>query len=201
MVQTSEQPSTPGEQRSPWQAAILGVLTLGLYAAYWLWVTSKEVDGFDESSSPAFSVARWAIPTAAVGGIGTVVTVSYMMQTGSLLSVGPVYLLFALAMFAGSIGMVAALWRVWRFVERHERALEAEPLSPGLLLAILGISYLLMVPFPLAGGYVLHRTQRGLNRVWRAAEEGYEPRPPQPAGSFDQGTDRDAEARPSSEGV
>lgn len=184
MAEIGEEPSLGGEQRSPWTVALLSVLTLGIYGAYWLWVTSKEVDRFDESGSSAFGVARWAIPTAIVGLVGTVGTLTYIFGSGDLVTLGPLYILFGLGMLVGAIGTVVALWRVWRFVKRHERVLVGDPLNPGLLLGVLGVGYLLMVVFPPAVVYVVHRTQRGLNRIWRAAEEGYEPTPAQPAGGF-----------------
>lgn len=183
----------PIDHRSPWLVAILGVLTLGVYFAYWIWETSKEAHAFDEYGASPYDVTKWAVPTAVGAAIGallaggaflTMMTSRMPAQPtpGSMPATGPAFWIvwgvLAVANFtllAAAVGLLVADWRLWKFVERHERGIgRSSTLSPGLLLGAFLVSYFLVLPLPLAAGYVLHRTQTGLNRIRAAALDGYE---------------------------
>lgn len=86
-----------------------------------------------------------------------------------------------------AIGLFLTLWRVWNIVQRHERGIgRRETLTPGLMLGLLlGLSAAYFVPLanllailagPFVVGFVLYRTQSGLNAIWEAARGGYDPR-------------------------
>lgn len=211
-----------GDERRPWLVAVLGILTGGLYLWYWLWTSARDAESFDPRSRSPFRIARWAVPTQVVGvlGVWTLgLTAAWMLGTvpedptaagvetmGATLAglVGGV-MLFALVGLVGAVASLVALWRLWSFVERHERALRVrDPLTPGTMLAlVLGLFAFTFVPLlnllvvlagPFLGGYILHRTQKGLNRVWAAARDGYEASQARGRG----GSPRDRTAAPAS---
>lgn len=181
--------SQRGKQRSPGMVVVLTLVTLGLYGAYWLWSVTKEMDRFDPYRKSPFDIVKWALPVTFGGMLGYLAgffTVFGGAAAGSEAGIGMGIIIFGiavLAVFVGGIAMLVAQWRLWSGVETHERSIGArDALSPILMLI------LLLVPFVNMIGtfYVYYRVQKGLNRIWTAAEDGYEPQPPERAGGFDQ---------------
>lgn len=165
-------------------------MTLGLYQLYWLWVSARSAERFEPGGHQPFRLARWAIPAQIAGVLGLlgILLVSgqadavlsggtldpaELEMAGSVLALGGVALLLAVV---GGVAILVAEWRLWRFTEQHERRLGVDdPIRPGLMLAIAigaGIAAQLVPTVgvllgPAAVAYVLYRTQKGLNRVWR----------------------------------
>lgn len=196
----TQQGSSVGDHREPVIVAILGVVTFGIYFWYWLWTSSKSAERFDPRASSPFSVAKWAIPTGAIGTVAMWGAIIAMFATlgslpsnpdpdtvgGAMAGFGILMLLGLLLALVGGIGILVAEWRLWKFSEHHERGIGVrDPISPGLMLglvlapAILSlvplVNLLMIIAGPIAAGYVLYRTQQALNRVWDAAGQGYEP--------------------------
>lgn len=195
-------PSGGRTRTQPWLVAVLGVLTAGLYLWYWLWTSAQDAESFEPGARSPHAVARWAVPSNVAGIVGVWIVgivaavmvwtqgtgstqVSLETMGGVLLGLTAGVALLGLVGFAGAVGMLFAVWRLWGFVERHEQAVGVQdPLSPGTMLGlVLGLFVSLIVPLlnvlavlagPFVAGYVLHRTQKGFNRIWVAASGGYE---------------------------
>lgn len=185
-----------GEHRDPIFVAVLGVVTFGVYFWYWLWSSAESAERFDERSVSPFDTARWAVPLHALGTVGVWfaalqawntlpdgVTESGVAQfQDELIGLAIAAGVFALIALVGAFGLLFAQRRLWKLVERHEHALdEPNPIRPGrmtllvLLPVIPVVNVLTLVFLPFIYGYLLHRTQRGLNRIWEATREGYRP--------------------------
>jgi hypothetical protein len=188
----------PGpEHRSPILVALLALFTFGIYALYWLWQTSQEADAFDPRGDSPYDLARWSVPVSAIGVVGSWAVMIFAfvalgasdLASGALFGGGSIlvavgFALFGLLGLAGGIGNLVAAYRIWGFVERHERAIGVrDPLSPKTMIGIvIGIIVLSIIPIvnllagPVAlvgGGYIYYRTQQGLNRVGEAARGDY----------------------------
>lgn len=199
-VDAGREPS--GKQRSPFLVVVLGLVTLGLYPLYWIWAVSKEMDRFDPHRDSPYDVVKWALAlfVAGVAGFAGGWGSLFAGAAGAEAGLGAGVILFGLGavlLVLGGLAIVFAHWRLWKGVEAHERAIDAPTaLSPGMMLVLLLVPLLNLIGII----YIPYRTQEGLNRIWAAAEEGYQPSP-RPSGSLDQETDRDAEAEPSGETV
>lgn len=182
--------SGPGQRRNPVMVLVLMLVTLGIYGLYWHWSVMKEIDRFDPYRKSPFDIAKWAIPAVLIGFVGyfaSFATTFAGAAAGSEagLGAGMIFLMVSgLLVFVAGIAMLVAQWRLWKGVETHERSIgEPNPLSPGLMLALILIPFVNMV----GAFYVPYRTQQGLNRVWDAADDGYEAKPPRRAGGVEQG--------------
>lgn len=179
---------------------VLSFVTFGIYYWYWMWVTTQEADRFDPQHDSAHKHAKWAILVGigayALYGIGALMlfatagtadpaTMSpdrFLAQAGTSFMF---IMLGGLAGLAAAVGVLIALWRLWKQIEFHERALNHDALSAGTMMGILigGVvvgsllSFIFIGIFVLLGayGYILHRTQTGLNRMWAAGQQGYTP--------------------------
>lgn len=199
--------STIAKHRSPLLVAALGILTGGIFVLYWIHRVTREAAGFDPDAEEAVSPTKWGVPLGIVAFVvGTAAGVALIAMArglapgtvpseGELVGILGVMALASLIATIAAVGLLLALWRLWGFVERHERRLASgAALSPGLMLGlVLGPIAVSIVPFagflgvlvaPFGAGYVLHRTQRGLNRIWLAARRGYQASPdPAPVGA------------------
>lgn len=189
----------PGDHREPWLVVILSFVTFGIYYWYWMWVTTQEADRFDPQHDSAHTHAKWAI-LAGIGGyvLYAVGAIMLFASAGAadaatnpeqfLAAAGASFIfvmLGGLALLAATVGVLIALWRLWQQIEFHERALNHDALAAGTMMGILigGVvvgallSFLVIGIFVILGvyGYILHRTQTGLNRMWAAAQQGYTP--------------------------
>lgn len=199
--------------------AVLGVLTLGIYFWYWLWKTSEDCERFDpEGQSPhlpvkiglggvAVGFASWLILFLVILGASGAAS-DPTASAEAVEAAGVAAMIFSvvamLAFFAGGIAVLVGMYRVWKWIEFHETEIGyRDSMSAGVMLLIYlgggfvsGLLVLLLIGFllmPLVYGYVLYRTQKGMNRVWEAAEQGYQVptrRSPQVGGHAQQGARR-----------
>lgn len=208
-----------GPHREPMLVAVLGVLTLGFYFWYWLWKTSEECERFDpEGPSPhlpvkiglggiAVGIASWMfIFFIFIGASGAASDPAASGEALEAAGVGAMIfsIVALLGFFIGMIALLVGMYRVWKWIEFHETEIGyRDSLSAGVMLLIYlgggfvsGLFIFLLIGFllmPLVYGYVLYRTQKGMNRVWEAAEQGYQVptrRSPQVAGRAQQGARR-----------
>lgn len=198
----SDSNASSGRERNPVLVVVLSLFTFGIYAIYWIWSTSKEMDRFDPHRKSPFAIAKWAVPlplASLVLGLAGLMTMVAGTGSGSEAGLGGGILLFGLAallFFAGAIAMLFVYWRLWKGVEAHERSIGAPTiLSPGLMMVLWLVPFLNLI----GAIYIPYRTQEGLNRIWAAADEGYEASPPRPAGGFEEGADREVDGGPAGE--
>jgi formate/nitrite transporter FocA (FNT family) len=180
---------------------VLTFVTLGIYLWYWAWKSTEAADAFDRRGSSAHTPTKFGLFASIAGGlmvgIGFLVLVGAAGAAGNqaatpdeLAGAGVASLVLwgigGLIALGGSIGLLVGFWRLWKFIGFHEAQIGyRDTLSAGTMLAIyfggnvVGSILFIILIGPLiamaASGYVLYRTQKGLNRVWRAARDGYEP--------------------------
>lgn len=153
-----------------------------------MWTSSKAVEAVDDGRSP-FRAASWGIPIGVSGfvvmfaaaGALVATTPATLTDLDGLGTGSPWLIVLALVGLLGAalggMGMFAAEWRLWKFVGTQERRLGTDsPLNPKLMVGLLVVgsfpgyvSFVGYIVAPLAFGYVLYRTQRGLNRIWQHA--------------------------------
>lgn len=200
--QGSESNATPaseasrpvGKERTPWLVPLLMMVTLGVYLYYWLWQVTDEAESFDSTRHRSHARAKWTVGLVA-GAVGTFLLAFVMLVSsvgisevsaeafaaGGVASIG-LFMIGFFALVAGAIVLYVTLWTLWNWISHHERAAGWEALSPGVLLALMlggaavsGIPLVGWVAGPAAIFYAYYRTQKGFNKVWSAAREGYEP--------------------------
>lgn len=182
----------PGfEQRSPWFVAIVGLLTLGFYAAYWLWQVSRSAERFDEHRDSPFDVAKWSVPTWVTAraislAIGATLVANVVAAQPTpeafldwLVPWGIAGIGVSFVAWIGLAGMVVAGWRLLKLLQVHDEAIGArDPIRPDIVLGAVALGVvtgLLLIP---AVGFALYRTQTAVNRLSRAAKRGYVATPP-----------------------
>lgn len=188
--------ASPGRRRSPILVPLLSYLTLQLYLYYWVWKTGESVEGFDRYRDSPYEFARWGVPLSVAGSllVGAAILALLLLEptlptnpsparlAAPLLALIILLVMGGLLTLTGMVLLWVAYWRIWQFVSTHEANLGYEPLNASLML-VLWVGGLVVVGLiPIVGWaiqlgarvYVLYRTQRGLNRVWEAAGQGYE---------------------------
>lgn len=173
-----------GTRREPWLVVILTLVTMGLYALYYWWVTSREMDASTRRPGHAHGPVRIGVIVSAAAAILLAFLLATFFATllATILSgrapdardmlgtiAGGILLLF-LASTAGLVGAILLLvgkYRIWEAIEQDERRRgHPTPLSAALMvilsLAALVIPFIGMV-LPLV---VLYMTQDHLEQAW-----------------------------------
>lgn len=176
-----------GATREPVLCIVLAIVTFGLYALYYWWVASREMDEHARKPGYAHNLVRIGTIVSLVAGVALFFAI--VSFAGSLIAravvgdepteaeivamvfgaIGTI-LLVGSGLLVGAIVRLVGKYRLWETLEAAERRRgHPTPLSAGLLLLLSIGSW--FIPFvgwvlPLVVMYV---TQDHLNQAWRAA--------------------------------
>lgn len=174
-----------GTHREPWLVVVLSLVTLGVYALYYWWVSSREVDAYAGKPGHSHGLVKIGVVVSLVAGVAFVILfASFFFGMFALMLTGGepdasmagafvggilTLILVGTALFVGSVVLLVGKYRVWEAIEQDEkRRMHPTPLSATLMLVLTLASF--VVPFagfvlPLV---VLYLTQEHLNQAWAA---------------------------------
>lgn len=171
-----------GTTRSPGMVTLLSIVTLGIYAFFFWWSASREIDAYTQRPGHAHGKIRLSVflflgaaALLVVAFIGVISAAIGAEESGGQPSdgsmagagVGILAMIVAVpAMIAAVILLYMGMWRVWSAIRDDQaRRAHPKPLSPGMMLAFYLIPYVNIVTMWVA----IHRTTAGLNDVWAGA--------------------------------